>query len=333
MPFFIRFRSTKGGADGASNNTNGKPKLEPYKHVLTHAAHDARSQVPPSAREKDREAIAGQHKRRSQLAQQFNPVLRVGPVDDSKKWPVSHRDVPYVGKEKTPRAPRPAGTLTELSQLQAQRKTRASRRAAHIEPTAEVTYHLGLLPSPLVPAPPVIDLPKRRHPPLSPHSISNSTPLEVQDRDYSQPTTMAKNIQISRDSVAQRTFMGRKSSTSSGESLSIPPPRGNARDSLSLKIAQDPRFHSPNSGFKKKQRLRAAPHDKTGLEDAMANPESFQPKRMAPSIIRNDSAYPSLPMAEFNFGTERPYSPERLRPWLTNTKHNAFQYMTTVNAI
>jgi hypothetical protein len=156
MPFFLRSWSVKKTTESQASVRPSNPK--PYKHIPIHAARDARTQVPPGAREAHRQAITGHHKRRSQIPQQDIPILRVQhlpalTVDtggETKNSPVSHRYVPYVGKEKPIQvSQRPTAALMELNQLSARQKTRASRRAAHIEPTAEVTYHLGLLPSPL----------------------------------------------------------------------------------------------------------------------------------------------------------------------------------------
>lgn len=347
MPFFGRFRSARESPNGVpSDSAIANPKPEPYRHIPVHAARDARSQVPPSARESDREAIAEHHKRRSQMPHTHDRVLWVNTgavVDD---WYVGQRDVPYVNREKPPTtSARPTTALKELHNINAQRRTRASRRAAHIEPTAEVSYHLGLLPSPLAqsmsltangPDPPSIPLPIRTRPPMP--EFDN----DVRRRYNSRERVTEKISAVNASGVATRsnsssgsststTIKSRVSSTSSQEPLHPPPSGTRARDSLSRKIVQDSRFHKPKSSSGR--RLRAAAHDSTGLEQAMASPESFRPQRAPPVILRNDSAYPALPMAGFDFGTERPYSPERLRPWLVNNKHNAFQSTSRMTSV
>jgi hypothetical protein len=156
MPFFLRSWSDKKTTQSQASVGPSNPK--PYKHIPIHAARDARSQMPPGAREADRQAITDHHKRTSQIPQQNIPILRVQQLPaltvdtggETKNPRISHGDVRYVGKEKPLQlSQRPTAALMELNQLSARQKTRASRRAAHIEPTVEVTYHLGLLPSPL----------------------------------------------------------------------------------------------------------------------------------------------------------------------------------------
>jgi hypothetical protein len=144
---------------------------------------------------------------------------------------------------------------------------------------------------------------------------------------------MATAMKLSGTSYFQEKH--KRSSATSHEPLDPPPSRSRARDSISHQLTQDERFHNPNSGPRRGQRLRAAPHDMTGIEQAMSTPGSFQPRRAPPAIVRNDSAYPALPMAGFDFGAvaERPYSPDRLRPWLTSNNHNAVQRISNVGFI
>lgn len=346
MPFFTRFRSATGGmSDGTSGSAKAAPKPEAYKHIPTHAARDARSQVPPLAREKDRDAIAEHHKRRSQMPEIPNSVLRLNTGAEVNGRPVGRRDVPYMSKEMPSMIyKRPTTTLEELKSINAQRKTRASRRAAHVEPTADISYHLKMLPSPQdqsissttnVLDRPSIPLPIRTHPPLN-KFINDLGCGSCDESDAMQGNTveisdMPTRSNSSCGSTVSATTKSTASSTGSQEPLDPGPPRNRARDSLSHTIIQDARFNKPNS--RTRRRLRAAAHDSTGIEQAMASPESFRPQRAPPAIVRNDSAYPTLPMAGFDFGTERPYSPERLRPWLVNGKKNAFQCTSRVSSI
>jgi hypothetical protein len=274
-----------------------------------------------------------------------NSVLRINTGAVVNDRSVGRRDVPYVSKEMPPLIyKRPTTTLEELNSINARRKARASRRAAHVEPTADISYHLRPLPSPLEQPMsstanglnlPSIALPIRIRPPLS-KSLSDlgsgscnksgarqGNTVEISDEATRSSSSCSSTISTITKSTA--------SSTSSQEPLDPGPPRNRARDSLSHTIIQDSRFHKPNS--KPSRRRRAAAHDSTGIEQAMASPESFRPQRAPPAIFRNDSAYPTLPMAGFDFGTERPYSPERLRPWLINGKRNAFQCMGRVSSI
>ena len=145
----------------------------------------------------------------------------------------------------------------------------------------------------------------------------------------------ATAMKLSGTSYFQEQHVRKTSSATSHEPLNPPPSRSRARDSISHLLTQDARFHNPNSGPRRGQRLRAAPHDMTGIEQAMSIPGSFRPRRAPPAIVRNDSAYPALSMAGFDFGAvaERPYSPDRLRPWLTSNKHNVVQCISNVGVI
>lgn len=345
MPFFAKFKSTTQGlSNGPEESGNTKPKPDLYKHIPMHAARDARCQVPPGTRKSDQRAIAEHHKRRSQMQDIYTPAVRLDTrlVDDD--WSVGQREVPFVSKQ-PPTSMRPTASLKELNNINTQRKMRASRRAAHIEPTADVSYHLGLLPSPLTCStsstaaglsPPSIPLPNRRHPPLAEHDRSISSGSSLDQRHAGQDIVAEISDGASRSNSScgstQSTIIKSTASTrSSREHLNPAPPRNRARDSLFQTIAQDSRFHKPNSG--PRRRLRAAAHDSTGIEQAMASPESFRPHRAPPVIVRNDSAYPVLSNIGFDFGTERPYSPERLRPWLLNSKESAVHYTSMVSAL
>lgn len=378
MPFFLRSLSNKRAAENEVKASNVQSKSEPYKHIPVHAARDALSQMPPSAREADRQAITDHHKRRSQMPQHDSPILSVQQhlpslmIDtdsDRKNLSANQRDVPYIGKGKPPHTSRrPIATLRELNHLSAQQKIRASRRAAHIEPTAEVIYHLGLLPSPLSyppasfssqesPLGPIrissseqaadveeIALPVRKHPPLLVNQMQAGS-------DSPTPSTSLASCMSSLPSSSQievaiavkasnRSYFDERPvrwgpPASSQEPLNPPPVRSRARDSISRMSTEDPRFHKPKSGSKRAQRLRAAPHDTTGIEQAMSAPNSFQPRRAPPLIKRNGSADPVMPIPGFDFGAtaERPYSPDRLRPWLANSKHNAFQHLNMATMV
>jgi hypothetical protein len=344
MPFFARFKSPLHRSMGdVADGGDTTPKQEPYKHIPMHAARDARSQVPPGTRKRDRQAIAEHHKRRSQMPDINTPVVRLNMGLVVDEWSVGQRDVPYVSKQ-PPISKRPTANLKELKCINTQQKKRAARRAAYVEPTADVTYHLGLLPSPLtqnMPTttgsldPPTIPLPTRRHPPLSElcntirsrhreqSFVKQGSTTEVSDVASRSSSSCGSNLSIHPKSTA--------SSRSSEEPLYPAPTRNRARDSLSFTIAQDSQFHKPTND--PIRRLRAAAHDSTGIEQAMASPESFQPQRAPPVIVRNDSAYPVLPIASFDFGTERPYTPERLRPWLSKDRNNVSQCTSMVSAI
>jgi hypothetical protein len=341
MHFFAKFRSAKEGLNVVPSGSTETPKLEPYKHIPTHAACDAQSQVPPGSREWDRGAIAEHNKRRRQITETCSPVLitNTGPGVDN--WRVGQRDIPYVSKDRLPPvSQRPTKALIELNKINMQRKSKASKRAAHIETNADSSYHLRSLPSPLarcMPSsasgaePPPIPPPMRTIPPLiEVRKDMGAGSYAVEDAKLDTSESASRSNSSSGSTASART-KSTVSSTSSQEPLEPAPPLSRARDSLACKITQDTRFHRPSSN--PARRLRAAPHDLTGIEQAMASPESFQPQRAPPVISRSDSAYPAMPMAGFDFGTERPYSPARLRPWLVNNKPNTFQYTSRVSAI
>ena len=341
MQFFAKFRFQKEGLNVIPSGSTETPKLEPYKHIPTHAARDARSQVPPGSREWDRGAIAEHNKRRRQIPETCGTVLKnnTGAVVDD--WSVGQRDIPYVSKDKLPPvSQRPTRALTELNKISMQRKSKASKRAAHIETNADLSYHLGSLPSPLSRSMPIdtsgpnlppVPLPMRTIPPLievRKHMGAGSYAVEDAELDTSGSASRSNS---SSGSTASARTKSTVSSISSQEPLEPAPPLSRARDSLACKLTQDTRFHRLNSN--PARRLRAAAHDLTGIEQAMASPESFQPHRAPPLIARSDSAYPAMPMAGFDFGTERPYSPARLRPWLVNNKINTSQYTSRVSAV
>lgn len=339
MPFFARFKSTsnKSMADVADIE-EAKPEPQPYKHIPMHAARDARSQVPPGTRKSDRKAIAEHHKRRSQMPDAHTPVIRLSMGVIGGDWAVGQRDVPYVSKQPPP-SKRPTTSLKDLKSINTQQKKRAARRAAYVEPTADIIYHLGLLPSPLAQTIPTIagsldhpsiPLPIRTHPPLAEYDPSQAK-LHASQDSVPEISDVASRSSSSCGSNLSRHPKSTTSSRSSEEPLYPAPIRNRARDSLSFTIAQDSRFHKPTNH--PTRRLRAAAHDSTGIEQAMASPESFRPQRAPPVIVRNDSAYPILPIAGFDFGTERPYSPERLRPWLSKDRNNVSQYTSMVSAI
>ena len=335
MHFFAKFRSAKVGSDVVTSRRTELPKLEPYKHIPTHAARDARSQVPPGSREWDHGAIAEHNKRRRQVPETCAPASKANDRSVANNWPVGQRDIPYVSKEKLPRvSQRPTKALTELNKISVQRKSKASRRAAHVETDADLTYHLDLLPSPLArcmplsasgPDLPSVTLPTRISLPLlegCKDTCAESYAVEVPEFDTSGPTSRLNSSSGSTASTRTKSFV---SSTSSQEPLEPTPPRSRARDSLAYTVTQDTRFHRPNS--KPAKRMRAATHDLTGLEQVMASPDSFQPQR-APPVI----ACPIMPTAGFDFGTERPYSATRLRPWLVNKKLSTIQYTNRLSA-
>jgi len=183
---------------------------------------------------------------------------------------------------------------------------------------------------------PSIPLPTRVRPPLPWVGKDVKRSYHGRDHRYENDTVAAgprltTRSNSSSSSSASTSSKSRVSSTSSPEPLESPPARSRAQDSMSSKTTQDSRLYNLMSSGEK--RLKAASHDLTGIEQAMASSETFRPHRPTPVIPQNDSVYPALPMAGFTLGTERPYSPHRLRPWLTNNNHNNFLNITSVNTI